>query len=376
MSKTRILVVTPTYTHPQNQGNSARIHAVCQYLKTAGARVDVLFYCMDWPGDAGIAQMRAAWDGVHLLKAEAVKRQAFATSWGLDDWCPETLVAKVADLQASNDYDAVIVNYVWLSRALEGAGKALRILDTHDLFGDRHLLAQRSGLAPNWYFTTAAEETRGFNRADIVLAIQSDEQRVIAARTRAEVMLLTHPVSLPQGLTPRPERTGAARFGYIGSANPWNQAAVMDIDTAFAGRGIDWILAGRVSQLPMTLHARPFILSAIEDVSDFYAAVDCTLNPMREATGLKIKTIESLAYDAPMIGTPSAFVGLSPEHACHQCRSADEIAQAAQDFVRSAALRKELKLAGRRMLFGYLADVAEQYKALYRRIGVYSRMTA
>lgn len=372
----RVLMVTPTYTHPHDQGNSARIYAVGRYLQSVGCRVDVLFYCMDWPGDAGIAQMRACWNAVHLMKAQAVRRQSFATCWGLDDWCPDALPDMVAKLQSEHRYDAIIVNYVWMSRALEGAGDALRILDTHDLFGDRHLVAQRSGLAPNWYFTSIAEETRGFDRADVVLAIQSDEQRVIAARTRADVMLLTHPVTLPHGGT-RPRRDdGGKSFGYIGSANPWNQAAVLDIDAAFAGRGIDWLLAGRVSRLPMALRSQPFIMGPVADVASFYAAVGCTLNPMREATGLKIKTIESLAHDTPIIGTTSAFAGLDPVHAFHKCRDGDEMATAALEFAASATLREDLRRAGRQLLFGYLADVGDQYRRLHDRIGTHSRTSA
>ena len=372
----KVLIVTPTYTHPQDQGNSARIFAIGQRLQAAGCRVEVLFHVLEWSGDQGVAQMRACWDAVHLLKSEPLGRQSFATCWGLDDWCADVLVDKVAALQTANRYDAVIVNYVWLSKALEGVGDALKILDTHDIFGDRHQLAQRSGLAPNWYFTTAAEETRGFDRADIVLAIQADEQRAIAARTRAEVMLLTHPVTLPQIDALRRRGGPLATFGYIGSANPWNQMAVLDIDAAFAGRGMDWLLAGRISCLPMALRSHPFILGQVGAVADFYAAVECTLNPMPDATGLKIKTIESLAHDTPIIGTAAAFAGLSPEHACHMCRNAGDIGDAAAEFERSAALRADLRAAGRRLFFTYLSGVDAQYGALRDRVGAYHRRSA
>lgn len=190
----RILLVSPTYTHPANQGNSARIQAMGLHLKRAGIDVDVLFYVMEWAGDESISQMRSCWNAVHLLGAKPNKPQSFATCWGLDDWCPDELVDEVARLQSANGYDAVIVNYVWLSKALTAAGSALKILDTHDLFGDRHNLARRAGVEPNWYFTSIAEESRGFDRADIVIAIQKDEMAMIATRTMAEPMLVSHPM--------------------------------------------------------------------------------------------------------------------------------------------------------------------------------------
>ena len=59
------------------------------------------------------------------------------------------------DLHRRGRHDAVLVHYVWMSRVLEGiGGGALRVLDTHDLFGDRHLAAREQGLDPSWFFTT------------------------------------------------------------------------------------------------------------------------------------------------------------------------------------------------------------------------------
>ncbi|MFC7539079.1 hypothetical protein ACFQU2_05880 [Siccirubricoccus deserti] len=50
--------------------------------------------------------------------------------------------------------------YVWMSAVLEAVPDALRLLDTHDLFGDRHLAAHALGVDPSWFFTTVAEEAR------------------------------------------------------------------------------------------------------------------------------------------------------------------------------------------------------------------------
>ncbi|MBD3763764.1 MAG: glycosyltransferase [Rhodobacterales bacterium] len=356
----RVLIVSPTYTHPTNQGNSARIEAMGRRLQAAGCAVELLFYVLDWAGEDSLAQMQATWDAVHLLTAQPLARQSLATCWGLDDWCPDRLVDEVARLEARVGYDAVIVNYVWLSRALTGVRRALRILDTHDLFGSRHLLALSAGVEPNWYFTTDAEEARGFDRADIVLAIQRDELAVIRARTRAQAMLVGHPFA--------PERVAggqpAATFGYIASSNPWNLLSLRHMDRAFAGRGIDWLLAGRICDLQPRLRSDPLILGPVGSVAQFYAQVGCSLNPMLEATGLKIKTIEALAHDCPVIGTTGAFAGLDACHPLHACRDADEVARAALDFAGSAALRDDLRQAGRVLFAEYALGVDLQYDRL------------
>lgn len=356
----RVLIVTPTYTHPANQGNSARIAAMGRRLQAAGCAVELLFYVLDWAGEDSLRQMQAAWDAVHLLPGQPPARQSLATCWGLDDWCPDRLVDEVARLEARAGYDAVIVNYVWLSRALTGVRRALRILDTHDLFGGRHRLALAAGVEPNWYFTTDAEEARGFDRADIVLAIQRDELAAIRARTRAQAMLVGHPFVPERGAGGQP----AATFGYIASANPWNLLSLRHMDRAFAGRAIDWLLAGRICELQPRLLSDPLILGPVASVAQFYARVGCSLNPMLEATGLKIKTIEALAHDCPVIGTTGAFAGLDARHPMHGCRDADDVAQAAQDFAASPALRDDLRLAGRALFAEYALGVDLQYDRL------------
>ena len=43
----RILIVSPTPTHPQDQGNSARIHDLGRALQRAGYLVHLLYYQME-----------------------------------------------------------------------------------------------------------------------------------------------------------------------------------------------------------------------------------------------------------------------------------------------------------------------------------------
>lgn len=363
MRSTRVLIVAPTYSHPADQGNSARINALGRRLQNAGIVVDYLFYVLDWPGETGIRAMRDCWDAVHLLASQSPARQSHATCWGIDDWCPDILVDRVAELQAANAYDAVIVNYVWLSKTLEGAGSALKILDTHDLFGGRHLLAQRSGVEPNWFFTTVEDERRGFDRADVILAIQDQEMKEIQARTSSEVLLVSHPVKPHFGDTGA-TAPKAATFGYIASSNPWNQLTVANMDDAFADKDIDWLIGGRICNAHMKFKSHPFVFGAVDSVGSFYRAVECSLNPMVEATGLKIKTIEALQWDSPVIGTRDAFVGLRATHPFHQCTDASDVADAAVEFSRSKALQKELRVAGRNLFYSYILDVDAQYDAL------------
>ncbi|MFC7539078.1 glycosyltransferase family 4 protein [Siccirubricoccus deserti] len=107
-------------------------------------------------------------------------------------------------------------------------------------------------------------------------------------------------------------------FGYLGSANPWNAASVLALDAALREAPLPWLIAGRIlGRQDLVLASRPARMADVPDPAQFYAAVDCVLNPMTGGTGLKIKTVEALAHGRPVLGTSAAFAGLPAEHPGH-----------------------------------------------------------
>jgi hypothetical protein len=159
----RLLVVTPVVTHPATQGNSARIQALGQQLLSRGIAPELLYYGMEGLTARQEAAMSAFWSRFHFVKSTPLPPPSLGSCWGVDDWCPDQLRERVRSLHARNRYAAVLVNYVWMSRVLVDLAGVLRIIDTRDLFGDRHLVCRAVGLEPRWFFTSAAEEVRGSN---------------------------------------------------------------------------------------------------------------------------------------------------------------------------------------------------------------------
>jgi hypothetical protein len=286
-------------------------------------------------------------------------------AWALDDWCPAFLADGVARLHRSGRHDAVLVHYVWMSRALEGIGSgALRVLDTHDLFGDRHLAACEQGLDPSWFFTTREEEARGLARADLVLAIQDAEAAILRERSAAPVLTLGHmpPLRfLAAGRDAPPPTPPRAAFGYLGSANPWNVASVRALDAALAeAPDLPWLLAGQITRRDLRLRSRPVLLGPVPEVDDFYRAVECVLNPMAGGTGLKIKTVEALAAGLPVLGTRDAFAGLPAEHPGHDAGDFASLVELMREYRASEAFRFGLRRASRLLALRYAAAVARQ----------------
>ncbi len=362
----RVLIVSPIASHPADQGNAARIQAMGRELMARGVVCEFLHYATEGCTPAQRTAMAAFWrGGFHLVPPQPVARAGMPGVWALDDWCPAFLADRVSRLHRRGRHDAVLVHYIWMSRALEGVeGGALRVLDTHDLFGDRHLAARAQGLDPSWFFTTREEEARGLARADLVLAIQEAEAAVLRGRSAAPVLTLGHmpPLRfLTAGGDASPAPQPRAVFGYLGSANPWNVASVRALDAALADApDLPWLLAGQITRRDLRLRTRPLQLGPVPEAEDFYRAVECVLNPMAGGTGLKIKTVEALAAGLPVLGTRDAFAGLPAEHPGHGAADVASLVELMREYRRSEAFRTELSRASRLLAFRCAAAVARQ----------------
>jgi polysaccharide biosynthesis protein PslH len=361
----RILILAPIASHPPDQGNAARIAVLGEALAARGILCEFLYYTAEGMLPEQEAAMRAYWPALHVWHKRPKPEPSFPDAWGIDDWCPEGFADHVATMHRARRYDAVVANYVWMSRALTGIDDgALRIIDAHDVFGGRHLRARAEGIDPSWFFTTEAEEARGLARADLVLAIQKEEAKVLAARGARAVLTLGH-APPPRFLTEPDDATPRAPFGYLGSANPWNVASVRALDAALVGTGLGWLLAGTIlRRRELRLASRPQILDPLPDAAAFYRAVGCVVNPMAGGTGLKIKTVEALLHGRPVLGTADAFLGLPAEHPAHLASDVSALVALMREHAASATFRAEVARASRLLALRYAAEVAVQHDAL------------
>ena len=364
MSLSRLLVVSPTPSHPADQGNSARIQTLGFELIERGLEVEFFYYGMEGLKDAQRDAMTAFWSDFHFMPSLPLPPPSLPRCWGIDDWCPDALCAAVRALHVQRRYDAVLVNYVWMSRVLTYLDDTFRILDTHDLFGNRQAISLAAGLEPRWFFTSLEEEDRGFRRADLAIGIQDHETQTIRRRVPVETVTVGHSMA-PYFLTDFEERTAIAQFGYFGSGNPWNRRCVEALDAALgAETRLTWLLAGSLLREPLRLTSAPYILGIVDKPEEFYAIVDCVINPMIGGTGLKIKTVEALAYGKPVIGTVDAFQGMPTRHPAHALESVEACAEAMKRYAADESFRSEVRLTSRLLYFEYMAKTQAEVKSL------------
>lgn len=338
----RIAVLSPTPTHPQDYGNRKRIFRVCSRYAEEGARITFIHYPaeLEWRAQipwAAERAMNAAW-AQHFTIAPT--RQLHTDPKGnhhaIDEWWDRSIGDFLTWLFSVQSFDVFIVNYSWLSKALEFAPRStFKILDTQDKFSGRREMLESLGLTPEFFYTTEAQEKIALDRADLVWAIKREEAAQLARLTPSPVLALPHLDPLRPLPPPAPDAQGYLRVGVIGARNNVNRMNITEFlgvaepifREAFAPVKI--VIAGSVCGL-LEFSGGPFVelRGPVEDVADFYASVDCVAIPMRTSTGLKIKTGEALSLGLPVISLAHAFEGYEPQDRLHSLSDFTDMARA------------------------------------------------
>jgi glycosyltransferase involved in cell wall biosynthesis len=337
MKRKKILIISPVPSHPQNAGNRARIYTMAVNLMNLGH--DVYFAYEERNKNsktepaADYKAMSAFWKErlfiipfelslagriMRELKSLAWTRRHFQfVRWNL--FREKDILVHTLDCfyEKRTDYflkrvankikfDAVLVNYVWMSKAFDCfGGNVLKLLDTHDAYSDRHKI-----MKDFWFSTTSDEERRGLNRADVVIAIQDKEKEFFERLTTKRVIAVGHTVRLS-----KPAKRKGRNILFASSATPSNIEAlryfIKEVFPGLKARFPDVTLqvSGKICDCIEDRH--PIVkLGQLKDIKEAYDQSDIVINPIFSGTGLKIKNIEALGYCKPLVTTPHGSIGL------------------------------------------------------------------
>ncbi len=322
----RLLIISPTPTHPRDAGNRARIFSLLAALKAAGHQIYFAFVKMETGDEEAMA---ITWDGFYTIPCDRprdrlFKRIAddcsrrvgskFLLPYGIDDWYAPGISLELEKIRRQVKPDAVIVEYAFLSRAFECFGRdTLKILDTHDIFGDRHRMYLQNGMMQQWFYTSIPGEKKALDRADLILAIQKNEAAYYAGLTERQIITVGHVIpSLGENMN---ETGKAGRLLFVGSGNPINIDAlkwfIQNVFPVIRQRdtGIELEVAGdAASAFPS--HEGIIPTGPVPDLTPHYCSATAVINPVQFGTGLKIKTLEALAMHKPLITTSAGALGL------------------------------------------------------------------
>jgi polysaccharide biosynthesis protein PslH len=328
----KLLVVSPVPTDPQTAGNRARVSSLMTMLEALGH--DVYFaYAPYEPGEYKAMEKRLG-TRFRALRSKGppntrimgrAKRKVLRLLrlrqpylWQVDEWFDDGLLAQVADLHRRERFEAVLVEYVFLSKIIKAFPDSVRtIIDAQDLMANRHQVYLSHGMTPAWFATTPKQEISSLGRAHAVIAIQEEEARYLRGQLTNEVFCVGHIDAPVADIAPDPDNN---KILFIGSENPINI------------HGLDWfarlawpeirrqvpncelVIAGRAG----TARAWPegvSVLGEVRSLAGMYAEATVVINPVQFGTGLPIKTIEALNYGKPLVTTSAGARGLGAEFA-------------------------------------------------------------
>jgi polysaccharide biosynthesis protein PslH len=254
------------------------------------------------------------------------------------------------------DVDAVIVEYVFYSWAFDCFPEsALRVLDAHDAFAERHRSYLAEGVSDYWISLRPQDESAGFRRADAILAIQQEEaqrfRRQLAAYGNEggpEVVLVSH--LMEQADAPVACDIGRAAI-FLASANSANRHAVESFIRNVLPRVVrelpdfDLKLAGSIcAHVPDMPNVTK--LGWVQDVRTAFAQAAVSINPILLGTGINIKMLEAMAAGMPTISTATGIRGLPESYRNGVLAVADDdhaaFAAAIVRLAKDAELRRTL----------------------------------
>lgn len=330
MKPKKILVVSMTPTHPPNAGNRIRILGMSRWLREQGHEVHFLYSDQGWGDNEG---MKAFWgERFHRVKHEKPKPGAMDRALrklrktlnpdyryysGVDDHYGVRLDAAIDGLKKAHRFDAVLAEYIFLTKAFSRFdGSTLKVIDTHDVMTDRHVLFLKEGKTPSWYSTTMEQERKGILRSDVVIAIQDREKAHFERLAPGKrVVSVGHIVPLKEPLNAVPRR----KLLFFGSNNPSNVYGIVDFlenvfpDLRAEFPGIELVVAGNVCDTIPGGREGVVKMGEMKDLDRVYELADIVLNPLTVGTGLKIKMIEAMGFSKAVISTEVGAEGIDGE---------------------------------------------------------------
>lgn len=304
----------------KNAGNKIRALSFLQYFKSRDMHVDFVseYFWGEWNHkDIEEFQLSGLAKNTYIIHRKPSKGNLlsylftykipnffYQKKWGIIPEAFPELVTSILKkrfnrILQQNKYDYIFINYASWSSLIEDnklIDKAKTIIDTHDFLTAQHQHKYPIG-------SSFHEEIRRLSLFDQVLAISVEEQYIFSQFCKASVALapvmLKKPALASLGISDR-------KFDiiYVASKNPHNIEAA------------NWFMTKVYPQLPsnITLCFIGQITDSIgkdfenitlvpfsENLSSFYHESKIAICPMLSGTGTKIKVIEALSYQLPVV---------------------------------------------------------------------------
>lgn len=316
----KVLIVSTNLSHPTDAGNRTAIMGQVLILKHLGCDVHFLFVDMALRA-TDESQMKAYWgDNYHVFHLNPMRKVRrvitdkirsffFHGYWYCDDHYPRGLEHYVQHLDFQFHFEAVIIQYMRLSKLFLHCSIPRKAIYTHDVFSYKDI---RTG-GPFYETCNAHEEAKALQRCPNIFAIQEEEAAYFSyLAPQSKIFTVYSPFDYhPQPLV------GNKNLLYLASRmefnvngifwfldNVWPLALDQDPD-------LKLMIGGSVCEkVPVNKYKNVFLLGRVNSLDSFYSIGDIVINPVFQGTGLKIKTFEALSYSKVTIVHPHSIQGV------------------------------------------------------------------
>jgi len=240
-------------------------------------------------------------------------------------FCPDVLVHLLVHIDQHLERPSVFITcYAFATRYLSLLrDETLSVIDTIDVFSSKEKKVDAFGVF-NELRLTEIQERALLLRGDVTMAIQAAEGREFE-RLVPDRAVLTIGVDFdcaPEASAPLPDVPPTVAL--VASGNAMNVKGIND----FLRHCWPLILrdhpkarfrvAGAIGQFVPKESPGVDILGKVDSLGEFYQSCHVAINPAQAGTGLKIKTVESIAHYRPVVTWPLGVEGV-PEPLLRFC---------------------------------------------------------
>lgn len=222
-----------------------------------------------------------------------------------------SMVREIAEI---NDYDICIIEYIHNSYFLNFIpSNVTTILDAHDIVSERG--ESLSNIPDSPCLKVAVEaELKLYRYYDYIMLICEPDFCKISKFIPIEKLLLV-PHFCP--VVPKVTRPEVTTIGFVGSEYIANQDGLLHfVSTSWPvlrkTRDVQLSIFGNICKtfVPDKTDNRVKIEGFVPDMRKMYGQIDIAINPVRFGAGIKIKSIEALAHETPLVTTAHGARGL------------------------------------------------------------------
>jgi len=250
-------------------------------------------------------------------------------------FCHDGLVGILIALGGNLPNAVYYVNYAFMTRFLRYfASPVVSFIDTHDVLSDKPAKVGAFGVCDD-VLISAAEEGAMLRRGSVVLAIHRDEAARLAILAPG-TPIVTAGVDFAAADVGMPPEEPTILL--VANSNPLNIKGAHDF-LRFAWPSIKmarpdarFVVVGSVAEAIRYPDPQVEFVGFAEDLATHYARARVVINPAVAGTGLKIKTVESIAYFRPIVTFPAGAEGIN-EPLLNMCHVASDWFQFSEKII-------------------------------------------